>query len=147
MRANQSISTAFGVEPADDVHLGQLVGELSQNLLHGHLVGVIVAGLRGEVAERAVQHTEIRRVDLAVHDEENRFAGLGAFDVIRHLAERGDVPRSQDGESIVSPEPATSQYFLPDRYEGGVLKDDVLDGSCTHSRIIVKKRLNLPVGG
>ena len=88
------------VESAHDVDFGELFVELSQDLVHGHLVRVIVTWLRGEVAKRAVEHAKNRGVDLPVHHEIHDVTVLPALHVIGHFPDRRQIPALQHGEAV-----------------------------------------------
>jgi hypothetical protein len=115
---------------ADDVDLTNVRLDHADDVLDRVLEGARLALLLGEVAERAGEDADVRRVDVPVDDEVDPVAGLLALDVIRHAAEAEEVVGAEARQPIVEIEPLALAHFLPRRGRDGDPRREDLPPRC-----------------
>lgn len=113
------------VMAADDVYLADVVIHLGEDVLDGHLIGVGLARLLGEVAELARQHADIGRVDVSVEHEVDAVARDLALGMIGDPAQGREIVRCQHRDAVAQAEAFASPDLLPDRREAPVLENDL----------------------
>jgi hypothetical protein len=113
-----------GVESADHVDLTDPALAMGQDLLHVHLVAVGIAGALRVVAEDAVEHALVGRVELAVEDEVGAVAVEGAAVGVGHAAEGQDVVGLEHDHAVLERHPLAGLEAVPDLGKARVAKAD-----------------------
>ena len=106
--------------PAHDVDLPDLVVHVVEYFVERHLVGVVIAGLLGKVAEFATQDADVGGVDVAVEDEVDLVAGDAFLGEVGYLAHRCEIVRFEDSHALAVGQPLPRPDLFPDRHEIGV---------------------------
>src|SRR6185295_8089356 len=106
--------------PAHDVGLARARLDHGQHVLDGVLERALLALLPGEVTKAAREHTYVRRIDVAVEHEEDPVSVEAGLGEVRHAADRVQIVRLEEDESLRTGEALPSLNLLPDAGKTGI---------------------------
>ena len=86
-----------------------------------HCVGTRRVLFSSEGAEAAGSDTYIRRIDMAIQVEIGFIAVQALADLVRQPADRQNIARTIQGQSVVSIEAFASQHLLMDWHKAGIV--------------------------
>ena len=134
------------VVAADDVDLANVGLDHPDDVLGRVLEGPRLARLPGEVAERAGEDTEVRRIDVAVDDEVDPVSRLRPLDQVGHAPETEEVVGLETGEAVSVIETLPGPDLLPHRSQAAIPEADVLGLDPRRSHLGVSLRPRGRVG-
>ena len=108
------------VMAAHDVRLAGARLDHVEHVLDRVLERALLALLAGEVTEAAGEHTDVRRVDVAVEHEEDLVAVQPGLDEVGHAAHAVEIVGREEGEPVLAGQALAGLDLLPDRVEHGI---------------------------
>jgi len=127
------------VVAADDVGLARARLDHREDVLDRVLEGALLALLPGKVTKAAREHTYIRRVDVAVENEEDLVSMKAGLGEVRHAAHRVQIVRLEEDEAVRAGETLSSLDLLPDARETGIA--DAWRGGCGDGHVCLQVRV------
>src|SRR5262249_21469110 len=109
-----------GMVPAHDVSLAGPRLDHLEHILDGVLERARLALLASEVAERAGEHTEVGRIDVAVEHEEDLLAVPASLGEVGQASEPVQVLGLEEELAVLSAQPLVDADLVPDGMETGV---------------------------
>ena len=113
------------VVPADHVHFVHVGVDGFQDLVIGHLVGVVIARFGRKVTELAREDADVGGVDLDIEDEKDFVARYSPLGKICHPAQRKQIGGLQQGHPLAAIESLGGNDLFPDWNQGLIAKPDL----------------------
>ena len=130
------------MEATDDVHLTHRLrqrGDVLEDVVEAHRVAARVSLLRGEGAEVAGGHADVRVVDVRVPDEVGGVAVALLPHVVRERPERQQIVGRVERDAVLERQALARQHLVANGLKLRVAKSRLEEGRCHESLEVITR--------